>query len=275
MSRRTDPTMPGMAASSGDVYRNGPDADPRVAAAVHLLHHRRIWNWILAGSLIGLAADIAASVFGSGPAGNVADVALAVFSILIVVAVIVVLADTYRLLVRYTTVRVQALQQVTHHPVAAHAVHATGYVIARLILWLLFTAWLAFAVILVPAEVNSVAYLANVGPTATFVAQSYTQQCGRSGCYNVTNGVLQTNPPFDVTWPNQVPLGSKFPVRRPVWAVLGYSHDLLTGGDSGFTIGAGLVVDFLTGAMIAGIVHETRRGRRSRRGTKPVTVTAD
>lgn len=264
-----------MAASSSDVDGNGPDTDPRVVAAVHLLHHRRIWNWILAGSLIGLAADVAASVFGSGRAGKVADVALAVFSILIVVAVIVVMADTYRLLVKYTTVRVQAIQQVRHHPVAAHAVHATGHVMARTVLWVLFTAWLAFAVILLPAEVNSVAYLANVGPTATFVAQSYTQQCGRGGCYNVTNGVLQTNPPIDVIWPNQVPLGSSFPVRRPVWGVLGYAHDLLTGGDSGFTIGAGLVVDFLTGAIIAGVVHEARRGRRSRRGTKPMTVSAD
>jgi len=263
-----------MGASSDYVYGNGPGTDPRVIAAVHLLHHRRIWSWILAGSLIGLAADIAASVFASGPAGKVADVALAVFSILIVVAVIVVLAETYRLLVKYTTVRAQAVQQVTHHPVTAHAVHATGHVIARLVLWLLFTAWLAFAVILVPAEVNSVAYLANAGPTATFVAQSYAQQCGRSGCHNVTNGVLRTSPPFDVTWPNQVPLGSSFPVRRPVWGVLGYSHDLLTGADSGFTIGVGLVVDFLAGAMIAGTVHEARRRRRSRPGANPVTVAA-
>jgi hypothetical protein len=53
-------------------------------------------------------------------------------------------------------------------------------------------------------------------------------------------------------------------VRRPVWGVFGYSHDLLNGSDSGFTIGAGLAVDGLAGPIIALLVREGRRKLRSR-----------
>jgi hypothetical protein len=252
---------------STDVHELTPDTDPRVVSAVLLLHHRRIWAWTLAGSVIGLAAAIAARIVASsGAPATVSAYALAAFIVLGVVALIVIITETSRWWFRVDpTVRAQVLQQMTHRSLAAHALSFSGQVLARMFLWLLIAAWMVFAVLLVPAVVNSVAYLAQAGPTATFVAQSYARECGRGGCYFVTNGVLLTHPQVQVTWPEDVPLDSRFTVRRPVWGVFGYSHDLLNGGDAGFTIGAGLVVDGLAGLIIALLVKEGRRKLRARR----------
>jgi hypothetical protein len=258
--------MPDMDALPGDGDGPTPDADPRVAAAVHLLHHRRIWGWILAGSVIGLAAGIAARIVAShGAPAVVSGIALAAFIVLGVVALVVIIVETSRWWLRVDPlVRAQVRRRMTHHSLAGQALGISGHVLARLFLWLLVAAWMAFAVLLVPAVVNSVAYLAHAGPTATFVAQSYTQECGRGGCYYVTNGVLLTHPPASVTWPDDVPLNSTFPVRRPVWGIFGYSSDLLNGPDSGFTIGAGVVVDGLAVLIITLIVREWRRQARAR-----------
>lgn len=259
--------MPRMDPLRGNVGGLDQDTDPRVAAALRLLHHRRAWAWILAGSVTGLAADIVAGIFAStGAAGTVSGIALAAFIVLAVIALLVVITETSRWWFRVDpTVRAQVIGQIRHHSLAAHALRASGLWAARGFLWLLIAGWLAFALFLVPAVVNSVAYLAHAGPTATFVAQSHTRECGRGGCYYVTGGVLLTQPPADVTWPEDVPLGSRFPVRRPLWGIFGYSHDLLNGGDSGFTIGAGIVVDGLAGLIIALLVKEWRRKRRARR----------
>jgi hypothetical protein len=257
--------MPDMDALPGDADGLTPDTGPRVAAAVDLLHHRRIWGWILAGSVIGLAAGIAARIVASqGAPAIVSGIAGAAFIVLGVVALIVIAVETNRWFRTDPVVRAQVLRQITHHSLAAHALGVSGHVLGRTFLWLLIAAWMAFAVLLVPAVVNSVAYLAGAGPTATFVAQSYTQECGRGGCYYVTDGMLLTHPPVSVTWPEDVPLDSTFQVRRPVWGIFGYSRDLLNGPDSGFTIGASVVVDGLAGLIIALLVREARRKLRSR-----------
>jgi hypothetical protein len=258
--------MPRMNPLRDNVGGLDQDTDPRVAAALRLLHHRRVWAWILAGSVTGLAADIVAGIFAStGAAAIVSRIALAGFIVLAVIALLVVITGTGRWWFKVDPmVRAQVIGQITHHSLAAHALRASGLWVARGFLWLLITAWLAFALFLVPAVVNSVAYLAHVGPTATFVAQSHTQECGRGGCYYVTGGVLETSPPFSVTWPDDVPLGSKFGVRRPVWGVFGYSHSLLNAGDSIFTIVAGVVVDGLAALVIVLLVSEGRRKLRAR-----------
>jgi hypothetical protein len=252
-----------------DVSGVDPDTEPRVAAAVRLLHHRRIWGWILAGSVTGLAAGIAARIVAStGAPAVVSSYTLAAFIVLGVIALIVVIVQTSRWWFRTEpAVRAQVLVQATRPSVPAHALSMSGHVISRMFLWLLIAAWMTFAVLLVPAVVNSVAYLAHVGPTATFVPQSYSRECGRGGCYFVTDGNLLTRPPVSVTWPDDVPLDSRFPVRRPVWGILGYSRDLLNGPDAGFTIGAGLVVDGIAGLILVGLVKEARRKRRARQQT--------
>lgn len=250
-----------------DVRGLDQDTDPRVAAAVRLLHHRRIWAWILGGSVAGLAADIVAGIYaGSGAAAITSAIALAAFIALGVIALLVVTTETGRWWFRVDPLtRAQVIKQVRHDSLAAHALRASGLVAARAFLWLLLAGWMAFALFLVPPVVNSVAYLAHAGPTATFVAQSHTRECGRGGCHLVTDGVVLTRPPAQVTWPGDVPVGSRFPVRRPLWGIVGYSRYLLNGGDSGFTIGAGVVVDGLTAVIITLLIGEWRRKRRARR----------
>ena len=49
---------------------------------------------------------------------------------------------------------------------------------------------LVLAIGYLPDQVNGVVYLAGAAPTATSFPASYGQDCGRGGCYTITNGTL-------------------------------------------------------------------------------------
>jgi hypothetical protein len=75
-------------------------------------------------------------------------------------------------------------------------------------------------VVLLPAEVNAVAYVTGSGPSATFVPQSSYRNCGgRGGCKTITQGVIERadGTRVNAEWDGEVPLGRPFSVRQPVW----------------------------------------------------------
>jgi hypothetical protein len=128
-------------------------------------------------------------------------------------------------------------------------------------------------VVILPDQVNAVAYLAGAGKTVTFVPQSRALVCSRFGCDTWTDGVLQTNPPVTATWPNQVPLGQPFSVRQPWWN--GWGHrDLMNGGASGGAIASCLFGELVTVFFGVGLVRMVRRRLRSRREAASMIATA-
>jgi hypothetical protein len=72
--------------------------------------------------------------------------------------------------------------------------------------------------LVVPPQVNSIAYLGGWERADTFMPVSYGQQCDDGGsCSTVTYGYL-TGDHDTATWDGQVPLGKPFSVRAPVIA---------------------------------------------------------
>src|ERR1700677_1995276 len=125
---------------------------------VRLHHRRRGWAWVGFGSLIGL---------------------------------VTALVDTVRLRGFGAEARRTARENVEHHPVYAHAHrypprHHVSWVAA---LFMLLT-MTAIMVIILPEEVNSVAYVAGAESHDTFNPLNYAQDCGRGGCTTVTQGYL-------------------------------------------------------------------------------------
>jgi hypothetical protein len=123
-----------------------------------------------------------------------------------VVALTAVLTDTVRLMRRRPYVREHAASRTSYSPVATHPFrtpvrHRASHVVG----------WVALAtfptLLVLPDQVNAVAYLVGAHHTVTFVPQLHVPVCSRFGCVTWTDGVLQTTPPVRTTWPNQAPLG--------------------------------------------------------------------
>lgn len=176
-------------------------------------------------SLAGLLAAVvvAANAAMGGTASVFLNVAGLVMLAVFVVAMVMVFVVTARLRQQAPEVHgaARAVHRGTHHPVLVHPHdrrrHPVGYVF-----WLvLLTGWMMGAVVVFPRLVDSAAYLAGAGGSATFVPRSYVLQCGgrRLGCSAMaTDGVLEANGHSSpVTWPSQVPLNVPFTVRKPVW----------------------------------------------------------
>jgi hypothetical protein len=90
-------------------------------------------------------------------------------------------------------------------------------------------------VAILPAEVNSWAYVVGAENQDTFNPVSYGQACSGGtghggGCQTVTEGYLSKSG-ADVTWSGQVPLGQPFSVRDPLWAC-GRGRNLISGDGS-------------------------------------------
>ena len=103
-------------------------------------------------------------------------------------------------------------------------------------------------VALLPAQVNSWAYVAGAEHQDTFSPVSYGQACRPvsrgGGCSVVTEGYLSSSGAH-VTWGSQVPLGQPFAVRDPLWA-WGSGRSLISGtGPAIGNIIAGLFFDGL------------------------------
>jgi hypothetical protein len=238
------------------------DSDPEVAATVRLLHRRRGWIWATVISVVawvvvcGLLGSLDPNA--SGPGLAVAAILVLLLTLVAIVGLVASVVDTVKLHRRGVGVRKQAMQRTAHYPVRAHASsypprHRVSWVFG----WILMLVLLGIGVAALPGLVDGVAYVAGAENTSVFLPTSYSQDCGRSGCTTVTDGVLNNG--ANVTWPNQVPLGQSFLVAQPMWN-WGFGSNLIDGdGTAGGTIFAGVLFD---GFSVLVLVHLFKLGRR-------------
>jgi hypothetical protein len=240
----------------------GTDSDPAVAATVRLLHRRRGW---MVATLISVVAWVAVcGLLGSldpnasGPGLAVAAILVLLLTVVAVVGLVASIVDSVKLRRRDAGVRTQALQLTRHYPARAHAYsypprHRFTWVFG----WIALLILLGIGVAALPGLVDGVAYMAGAENTAIFLPTSYSQDCGRSGCTTVTDGVLNNG--VSATWPEQVPLFQSFPVARPLWD-WGFGSDLIDNdGAAAATIFAGVLFD---GVSVLVLVHLFKLGRR-------------
>jgi hypothetical protein len=244
-----------------------PDTDPAVAATVRLLHRRRGWAWTLVGSLTALVAFIAIGVNAwpnaTGATATICGVILMGLLALALAALTTVIVDTFRLRGRHPAVRAGAASRVRHHPLATHPFRSpVHHRVSHVFAFVFMALWIGLAVAFVPDQVNAVAYAVGAGNSVTFTPQSYSQVCGRGGCSNDTNGVLETNPPISATWPHQVPLDQPFKVRQPIWDGWGSPTVLMDGASAVGAILGALFFDIPAIAIMFELVHVARRKLR-------------
>jgi hypothetical protein len=255
--------------------RRATSASSEVARLVTLHHRRRGWAWVATGSAIGLLvyAGIDVRLFESltGTAEILSAIPVFLLVALVLAGLVVVIVDTSRIHRADAAVRVSAKGKVSHHPVYAHAhrypPHHRGswaFVIFAL------GGMTAIAAIILPAEVNSWAYVMGAESHDTFNPVSYREACtagvGRmgGGCNMVTEGYLSRSGAY-VNWGSVVPLNQPFGVRDPVWA-WGSGRSLISGDGSAIpTIFAGLFFDAVT-ALLLYVVYVLMRGTSPSRG---------
>src|SRR3984957_3943972 len=247
-----------------------------VAKLVRLHHRRRGWAWVAAGSAIGLVVYL-------GIGANLSENLTGTTEILSLIAVctlvalglaglVVVLVDTSRIRRADQAVQARAKGSVSHHPLYAQAHrypprHHGSWVFAIVML----VAMTGIAVFVLPAEVNSAAYLVGAETQDTFNPVSYGQTCSggalHHGCQQVTEGYLSKTG-ADVNWGSLVPLGQPFGVRDPLWD-WGRGRSLISGDGSAIAnIIAGLFFDavaLLLLYVLVVIVRGTSSGRSQRR----------
>ena len=238
------------------------DSDPAVAATVRLLHRRRGWIWATVISVVAwvLVCGLLGSLDpnASGPGEAVAAIFVLLLTVVAIVGLVASVVDTVKLRRRGVNVRQQARQRTAHYPARAHAYsypprHRVSWVFG----WILMLILLGIGVAALPGLVDGIAYVAGAENTATFLPTAYSQDCGRSGCTTVTEGVLGNG--ASATWPNQVPLGQSFTVAQPMmnW---GFGSNLIDGdGTAAGTIFAGVLFD---GFSVLVLVHLAKLGRR-------------
>jgi hypothetical protein len=252
-----------------------------VADLVRLHHRRRGWAWVATGSVIGLVVYVGIDVnlFENltGRPETLSVIAVFVLLALALAGLVVVIADTSRIHRADAAVRVSAKGSVSHYPLYAHAHrypprHRGSWVFVIVML----VAMTGITVFLLPAEVNSWAYVAGAENQDTFNPVSYGQACsgvpqrGGGGCHTVTEGYLSSSS-ARVTWAGQVPLGQPFSVRDPLWD-WGRGRILITGdGPAIANIIAGLFFDGVTLLLLYVVVVIVRdtQPRRSQRVSVP------
>ena len=251
-----------------------------VAKVVRLHHRRRGWAWVAVGSVIGLVVyvGIGVNLFENltGTAETLGVIPVFVLLALVLAGLVVVIVDTSRIHRADAAVRVSAKGRVSHYPLYAHAHrypprHHGSWVFAIVML----VAMAGISVFILPAEVNSWAYVVGAGNQDTFNPVSYGLACGgvrQGGCQTVTDGYLSKSG-ADVTWGGQVPLCQPFSVRDPLWA-WGSGRTLTSGDGSAIpTIIAGLFFDGVTLLLLYVLVVIMRdplgSSRRSQRMSGP------
>jgi hypothetical protein len=233
--------------------RRASSASSDVAKLVTLHHRRRGWAWVAVGSAIGLAvyAGIDVNLFESltGTAETLSLIPVFVLLALVLAGLVVVIVDTSRIRRADSAARASAKGSVSHYPLYAHAHsypprHHGSWVFAIFMLVVMT----CITLFLLPAQVNSWAYVVGAEHQDTFSPASYGQSCshlGRfGGCHIVTEGYLSKSG-ADVTWGSQVPLGEPFAVRDPLWAW--GSGRTLTSGDGS------AIATILGGAFFDGV----------------------
>jgi hypothetical protein len=247
-----------------------------VAKLVRLHHRRRGWALVAAGSVIGLAvyAGVDVNLFENttGPAGILSIMAVFALLALALAGLVVVIVDTSRIHRADAAVQVSAKGSVSHYPLYAHAHrypprHHGSWVFVIVML----AAMTGITVAILPAEVNSWAYVAGAESQDTFNPVSYGQACsssvghGAGSCRTVTEGYLSSSG-ADVTWGSQVPLGQPFRVRDPLWA-WGRGRALISGDSSAIaSIVAGLFFDGATLLLLYILVVVVRPPDRGHHG---------
>src|ERR1700685_4550060 len=207
-----------------------------VAKLVGLHHRRRGWAWVAMGSVIGLAVYVGISLSGNltGTAETLSFIPVFVLLALVLAGLVIVIVDTSRLHRADAAVRVSAKGGVSHYPLYAHAHrypprHRGSWVFVIVML----AAMTGITVYILPAVVNSWAYVLGAENQDPFNPASYGQACNSvtrrypGGCQIVTEGYLYKSG-ADVTWGSQVPLGQPFSVRDPLWA-WGRGRTLISG----------------------------------------------
>jgi len=128
----------------------------------------------------------------------------------------------------------------------------------NLIFRLFYAAVVIVGLFFLPAQIDSVAYLADQAPQGTFVPESYGQVCGRYGCTTDTIGIIEPGG-ATATWKTQVPLGKPFQVAVPMWAFgLGYDR-AGNAQDAIENTVAGLLWEWIAGYGIIYVVVRLRR----------------
>jgi hypothetical protein len=250
-----------------------------VAKLVRLHHRRRGWAWVAIGSLIGLVVYVGIDVnlFENltGTAEILGVIPVFVLLALVLAGLVVVIADTSRIHRADAAVRMSAKGSVSHYPLYAYAHrypprHRGSWVFAIFML----VAMTGITVFILPAEVNSWAFVVGAENQDIFNPVSYGQACTGlprgGGCHIVTEGYLAKSG-ADVTWGSQVPLGQPFSVRDPLWA-WGRGRILISGDGSAIAnIVAGLFFGAATLLLLYAlvvIVHDTS-SRRSQQMSVP------
>ena len=190
-----------------------------------------------AGLLGGLDPD------GSGAGLAVGAIFVLLLTVVAVVGLVASVVDTVRLHRSDASVRQRARGRTAHYPARAHAYsypprHRFTWVFG----WITMLILVGIAVPMLPGLVNGVAYVAGAESSTTFLPLSYGQECGRSGCSPITNGILADG--SSVNWPDRVPLGQAFAVREPLWN-WGYGSGLIDGDGTA-------TVDIVLGVVFGG-----------------------
>jgi hypothetical protein len=251
-----------------------------VAKLARLHHRRRGWAWVAIGSVIGLVVYVGIDVnlFENltGLAEILSVIAVFVLLALALAGLVVVIVDTSRIHRADPGVRASAKGNVSHHPLYAHAYryppqHRGSWVFAIFML----VAMTAITVCILPAVVNSWAYVVGAENQDTFNPVSYGQTCTirarGDGCHIVTEGYLSRSGE-DVTWGSQVPLGQPFSARDPLWA-WGRGRVLISGDGSAIgNIVAGLFFGGVTLLLVYVLVVIVRH--TPSRQSQPTSVPA-
>ena len=215
----------------------------------------------------------------TGTAGALSVIPVFVLLALALAGLVVVIADTSRIRRADAAVRVSAKGSVSHYPFYAQAYryppHHRGSWVFVIVMLVAMT---GITVFILPAEVNSWAYVVGAEHQDTFNPVSYGQVCRAvsrgGGCSTVTEGYLSASGAA-VTWGSQVPLGQPFSVRDPLWA-WGSGRNLDTGDGSAIpTIFAGLFFDAVTLLLLYALVVIVRDTPSRRSQRTPVPAGAD
>jgi hypothetical protein len=252
-----------------------------VAQLVRLHHRRRGWAWVALGSVIGLAvyAGIDVNQFDNltGTSEILSAIPVFVLLALVLAGLIVVIVDTSRIQRADAAARMSAKGSVSHHPLYAHAhrypPHHHGSWVFVIVMLVAMT---GITAALLPAQVNSWAYVFGAENQETFNPVSYSQACshlgrGGGGCHIVTNGYLSASD-ADVTWGSQVPLGRPFSARAPLWD-WGRGRTLISGEGSAIAnIIGGLFFDGVTLLLlyILAVIARDTPSRKDERIPVPV-----
>jgi hypothetical protein len=122
-----------------------------------------------------------------------------------------------------------------------------------------YVAMALVGLLFIPAQVDSVAYLADASPQATFIGKSYEQQCTRY-CTTYTRGIIEPAG-IQATKKGQIPLGKPTQVAVPLWA-FGVGYDRVENASDAITATLGtLAFECVAGYGIILLILRRQRRR--------------